>query len=99
MLVEDLQRDGGSKVPFVEALRKAGAEVTDSFVVFHYGTFPKSEERMKELNINLHSLCTWWDILDVAIEDNIFNQETIESVRFFLEKPDEWSSQYLKDAG
>ncbi|MEM6811172.1 MAG: orotate phosphoribosyltransferase [Pseudomonadota bacterium] len=97
LLVEDLQRDGGSKVPFVEALRKAGAEVTDSFVVFHYGTFPKSEERMKELNINLHSLCTWWDILDVAAEDKIFDQDTISSVKHFLEKPDDWSEQFLKN--
>ena len=99
LLVEDLQRDGGSKVPFVNALREAGATVTDSFVVFHYGTFPKSEERMKELNVNLHALCNWWDILDVAKEDNIFDDETIESVRSFLNNPDTWSENFLKQAG
>lgn len=96
MLVEDLQRDGGSKVPFVNVLREAGAEVTDSFVVFHYGTFPKSEERMKDLGINLHALCTWWDILSVAKEDNIFDDDTIESVKSFLKDPDTWSEKFLK---
>jgi len=99
MLVEDLQRDGGSKVPFVNVLREAGAEVTDSFVVFHYGTFPQSEERMKDLGINLHALCTWWDILAVAKEENIFDDETIESVRSFLKEPDAWSENFLKQAG
>ena len=99
LLVEDLQRDGGSKVPFVHALREAGATVTDSFVVFHYGTFPKSEERMKELNINLHALCNWWDILSVAKEENILDDETIESVRSFLKDPEAWSSNFLKEAG
>ena len=98
LLVEDLQRDGGSKVPFVEALRKAGAEVTDSFVVFHYGTFPKSEERMKELGINLHALCTWHDILEVAAEENFLDKETIVSVKDFLDQPDQWESKYLKNA-
>jgi len=99
MLVEDLQRDGGSKVPFVNVLREAGAEVTDSFVVFHYGTFPQSEERMKDLGINLHALCTWRDILAVAKEENIFDDETIESVRSFLKEPDAWSENFLKQAG
>ena len=99
LLVEDLQRDGGSKVPFVEALREAGAKVTDAFVVFHYGTFPKSEERMKELGLTLHALCTWWDILDVAREEKIFDKATIESVEFFLKNPDEWANQYGKKAG
>lgn len=84
LLVEDLQRDGGSKVPFVNALREAGAKVTDAFVVFHYGTFPESEKRMKDLNINLHSLCDWHDILEVAEKENRFDSRTIETVRNFL---------------
>ena len=99
LLVEDLQRDGGSKVPFVNALRESGAEVTDSFVVFHYGTFPKSEERMKELKVNLHALCNWWDILEVAKEENILDNDTIESVRSFLKDPDTWSENFQKQAG
>jgi orotate phosphoribosyltransferase len=93
LLVEDLQRDGGSKVPFVEALREAGATVKEAFVVFHYGTFPKSEERMKELGLNLHALATWWDVLDVAREEKYFDAKTIESVEFFLKHPDEWAAK------
>ena len=93
LLVEDLQRDGGSKVPFVEALREAGATVEHSFVVFHYGNFPKSEERMKELGIALHALATWWDILDVAKEENYFDDKTLASVELYLKEPDTWAAQ------
>lgn len=93
LLVEDLQRDGGSKVPFVKALRQAGAMVKDSFVVFHYGTFAKSEERMKELSMNLHALCNWWDVLDVAKEKGYFDTKTIESVELFLNEPETWQEK------
>src|SRR6478672_7059332 len=37
LLVEDLTTDGKSKINFVQALRDAGALVSDTFVVFHYG--------------------------------------------------------------
>ncbi len=93
LLVEDLQRDGGSKVPFVEALRAAGAQVKETFVVFHYGTFKKSEERMKELGLNLHALATWWDVLDVAREQKYFDEATLQSVEVFLKNPEEWAAQ------
>ena len=39
LLVEDLATDGASKVTFVNALREAGAVVSDAFVVFFYGVF------------------------------------------------------------
>ena len=51
LLVEDLTTDGGSKVRFVEALRKAGAEVNDTFVIFHYGIFDASLDTMAELQL------------------------------------------------
>ena len=34
ILIEDLATDGGSKVIFVEAMRKAGLVVKDIFVIF-----------------------------------------------------------------
>ena len=46
LLVEDLATDGGSKLVFIEALKKAEAKVTDCFVIFHYGIFPQSVEML-----------------------------------------------------
>ena len=34
ILIEDLATDGGSKIVFVEALRKANLNISDIFVIF-----------------------------------------------------------------
>ncbi len=90
ILIEDLQTDGGSKKIFVEALREAGAKVEHAFVVFHYGIFDASAQNMKELGITLHALCTWWDVLDVAKDNNYFDDETLSAVESFLNAPLNW---------
>ena len=66
LLVEDLTTDGGSKINFCNALRTAGAVVEHIFVIFYYGIYPNSEKILSELNIKLHHLCTWWDVLEFA---------------------------------
>jgi orotate phosphoribosyltransferase len=53
---------------------------------------------MKELGINLHALCTWHDILDVAKEEKMFDDATIRSVETFLTSPDKWAAKHQKQA-
>ena len=48
------------------ALRAAGATVDHIFVIFYYGIYPNSEKLLADLNIKLHHLCTWWDVLEYA---------------------------------
>lgn len=91
LLVEDLATDGASKVTFVEALRGAGAEVTDAFVVFFYGVFPGAAETLEGLGIRLHYLATWHDVLDAAASGRDFADEAIAGVRAFLDDPVAWS--------
>ena len=93
LLVEDLATDGGSKVVFVNALREAGAIVSDLFVIFYYGIFPGTEQNMNELNVDLHYLCDWWDVLEVAKKDSSFTSESIEHVQQFLDNPTDWSKK------
>ena len=94
ILIEDLQTDGGSKKIFVEALREAGANVEHAFVVFHYGIFEASAQNMKDLGITLHALCTWWDVLEVAKNNDYFDAETLASVESFLSDPIKWQDDY-----
>ena len=89
-LIEDLQTDGGSKKLFIDVLREAGANVKHTFVVFHYGIFEKSLENMKEMNVELHSLTDWWHVLEVAKQQNYFDDETLISVEAFLNDPQGW---------
>jgi orotate phosphoribosyltransferase len=91
LLVEDLATDGASKVLFVNALREAGAIVTDAFVVFYYGVFAGALESLKKEGLNLHYLATWHDVLEAAEAGNHFPDEAIEGVREFLKDPAAWS--------
>lgn len=94
LLVEDLATDGGSKVIFVDALRQAGGDVTDIFVVFFYGAFPGAEENMAKMGVNLHYLATWENVLQAAEEGQYFNQAAIDGVRAFLDDPVGWSKAH-----
>ena len=94
LLVEDLTTDGGSKITFIEALRKAGAIVTDLFVIFYYSAFPGAENSMLKAGVNMHYLCDWWDVLAIAESGNYFTSKEIEGVREFLSDPQGWSSAH-----
>ena len=93
ILVEDLATDGGSKIIFVEAMRKAGLAVKDIFVIFYYDIFKFEESALSKLNINLHSLCTWKDIISVLERRNTFSQTDIENLKEFLSRPDDWRAK------
>ena len=93
LLVEDLTTDGASKVAFCNALREAGAEVHDAMVVFFYGVFPGALKTLEEMDIRLHFLSNWWDVLQVAETTGRLSRETIEEVRAFLHDPVEWSGR------
>ncbi len=94
LLVEDLTTDGGSKIQFAQALRDAGAIINHTFVVFFYGVFPGSFETLKKMDMALHSLCTWWDVLDACRERPYFAESALSQVRKFLEDPVAWSAAH-----
>lgn len=94
LLVEDLATDGGSKVAFVEALRKSGQRCDATFVFFFYDIFPKARETMAALDVGLHYLVTWRDILAVAKADGYFGMDTLDEVGAFLDAPLAWSAAH-----
>ncbi|CCO24347.1 orotate phosphoribosyltransferase [Maridesulfovibrio hydrothermalis] len=94
LLVEDLTTDGRSKINFAQALRRAGAECTHTFVLFHYGIFPNTKETLAEAGLEMLSLATWWDILEVCKKESYFDAKTIDEVEKFLNNPVEWSAAH-----
>ena len=92
LLVEDLTTDGRSKIQFAQALRDAGAIVNHAFVVFFYGVFPGSFETLARMEIQLHHLCTWWDVLEACQDRPYFGEGALAEVRRFLEDPVAWSA-------
>ena len=90
ILIEDLATDGGSKVVFVEAMRKAGLIVNDIFVIFYYDIFNLENSVLPKLNVNIHSLCTWKDIISVIEKKNSYKENDIKNLKKFLSNPDDW---------
>lgn len=94
LLVEDLATDGRSKVNFCEALRQAGAKVDHCFVMFFYDIFPKSHELFADLQVKLHYLATWWDVLEAAKSSGEFDPGVLREVEAFLREPAKWSAAH-----
>ena len=91
LLVEDLTTDGGSKLSFVDAIRETGATCAHTAVIFYYGIFPDTEQRLGDHGVTLHALCTWWDVLAEARRAGDFDTETLDAVEGFLTAPRDWT--------
>jgi orotate phosphoribosyltransferase len=95
ILVEDLTTDGGSKINFCNSIRKAGAIVEETIVLFYYNIFDDVPDKLKKSGINLNYLACWWDILNYCKEDNsIIDNETIFQIEQFLISPKKWSENH-----
>ncbi len=94
LLVEDLTTDGRSKVNFCKALRDAGAIVDHVFVMFYYDIFPESKKILKDINVSLLHLATWWDVLRVVKQGKHFGPAVIDEVERFLNAPAQWSAAH-----
>ena len=95
ILIEDLTTDGGSKIKFCNSIRKAGATVEETIVLFYYNIFDDVPDKLKKSGINLNYLACWWDILNYCKEDkSIIDNETITQIEQFLISPKEWSDNH-----
>ena len=93
ILIEDLATDGGSKIIFIKALRDANIKVSDIFVVFYYDIFNINESPLCSLNVKIHSLCTWENIISVLMGKKLFSDEKIQNLKNFLHNPEDWRNK------
>ena len=94
ILIEDLATDGGSKVIFIEALRKFNINVSDIFVIFYYDIFDISKTSLATLDVKIHYLCTWKNIIDIVQKNEILLNNEIENLKFFLTEPKKWRQMH-----
>ena len=99
LLVEDMTTDGGSKVNFINALRKAGVLCEHAFVVFYYDIFPEGLKLLSDLGVTHHALATWWDVLAVAKASGKFDSGKLNEVEAFMRDPRGWSKAHGGTAG
>ncbi|SHG35099.1 orotate phosphoribosyltransferase [Cognatishimia maritima] len=97
LLVEDLTTDGGSKLSFVDAIRETGATCGHTAVIFYYDIFPETTKTLGDHGVELHYLCTWWDVLAEARAQEAFDAETLNEVETFLNDPRAWQEANKQD--
>ncbi len=94
LLIEDLATDGSSKIIFVNALREAGLKVKDIFVIFYYDIFDFASSELSKLDVKIHSLCTWNDIINYIESERIFKDSEILNLKEFLSNPNSWREKH-----
>ncbi len=93
ILVEDQATDGGSKVKFIEAIRAAGGRCNDTFVVYYYDIFD-TKKVLEDKEITIHALCTAKDLISVARQYKIFDENNLAQVEDFCHNPLKWSKAH-----
>ena len=86
VVIEDLISTAGSCIETVEVLREAGAEVLGVASIFTYG-MAKGLARLKEAEVENHSLCNLDTLVKVAAETGYIKPEEIQKILRFRDNP------------
>ncbi len=89
LLVEDLVTTGGSSLSGVEALRHAGATVTDCLAIISYG-FAEARDAFAEAGVTLHTLTDFEAVLCGAMKRDLLDEAGAAAVRDWLGDPHGW---------
>lgn len=88
LLVEDLITDGKSKEGFINAIRAANAEISDTLVVFDRQQ--GGDEFLKRMNVQLHPLCTLKGAIADWSQAGLIPDDTKREIESYLENPQKW---------
>jgi orotate phosphoribosyltransferase len=91
VVIEDLISTGGSSLKAVEALRRSGCEVLGMVAIFTYG-FPIAQESFEKAGCKLYTLSNYETLLQLALETGYISRENLETLRFWRQSPETWSS-------
>ena len=86
VVIEDLISTGGSSIEVVEVLREAGCNVLGIASIFTYN-LKKGLDRLKEANVENHSLSNFEVLAKVAADENYIAQEDFAKVIKFQQNP------------
>jgi len=82
LLYEDLITDGKSKLNFIAGIRKAKCKVKDCLVIFDRQEGGK--ERLLKEGVNLHSLTTMDECLEVGLKNQCLSKEEFDFIKVYL---------------
>ncbi|NKE44935.1 orotate phosphoribosyltransferase [Roseomonas frigidaquae] len=94
LLVSDVTTDGRSKAGYSRALTRAGAEVTQIFVLFKWGIFDRVVTDIADVGARLFALATWEDVLPEAEARGALPPAALAELRRYLADPFAWSAAH-----
>lgn len=94
LLVEDLVTTGGSSLSGVQALREAGATVTDCLAIISYG-FQGAGVAFEEAGVKLHTLTSFGIVLGRAVDRGLLRDDEYLKVQGWLRDPYDWKPQWV----
>ncbi len=92
LLVEDLVSTGGSSLSAAEALRAAGAQVTDMLAIISYG-FSEARGAFERAGITLHTLTDFDTLLKLALREQLLSGEQAATISRWQADPFGWAAQ------
>lgn len=92
LLLEDLITTGGSSLSAVDALRDAGALVTDVAAIISYG-FDAAAKAFDKAGLQLHTLTDFATVLHQAQERGALDAAQVAVVRRWFADPYNWESK------
>ncbi|MGI4829759.1 MAG: orotate phosphoribosyltransferase [Janthinobacterium lividum] len=92
LLVEDLVTTGGSSLSGVQALRDAGATVTDCLAIISY-EFREATEAFSAAGVRLHTLTGFDAVLAGALATGLLNEDRAAAIRDWLRDPHGWAAR------
>lgn len=90
VVVEDLVSTGGSSLKAVEALREAGGKILGMTAIFTYG-FSRASEAFQQAGVELITLSSYHDLLEVAMESGYINEAQAELLGTWRKDPENWT--------
>ncbi|HUS87588.1 MAG TPA: orotate phosphoribosyltransferase [Bacteroidales bacterium] len=89
LVIEDLVSTGGSSLNAVRALRDAGCKVLGMLAIFTYG-FNKATEAFKNEECRLHTLSSYTELVNRAVETGYISGGELETLKVWREEPSKW---------
>ena len=86
VVIEDLISTAGSSIEVVNILRESGCNVLGIASIFTYN-LAKGTQRLKEANVENHSLSNFEVLAQVAAENNYIAQEDLAKILKFQKNP------------
>lgn len=95
VVIEDLISTGASSLKAVEAVRRDGSEVVGMVAIFTYG-FKLAEEKFKEANVELTTLCNYDTILETALETKYITDADLDTLKEWRKDPSNWDVKPIR---